>query len=266
MKQGVTQRMQLEIKCRDLSLCSAIQWKATHPTWGCKSRSFFTANCWKATHPPRRYTYNSRSETYSYALPISEKQQIQLEDANQDPFSLPMGAKAIHPQRGYNLRSGANKTRNNPKDATEDQLQRLIFMLCQSVKRNTSNLRMQIKIKFRDLSLCSANQWKATHPPWGCKSRSNAETYLYALPFSEKQHIQFEDANQDLFSLPIGEKQHIPQEDTHTTRDQRLIFMLCQSVKSNTSNLRMQIKIFFHCQLVKSNTSPKRIQLEIKSQ
>ena len=90
-------------------------------------------------------------------------------------------------------------------------------MLCQSVKNNRST---------RDLSLCSANQWKATHPPWGCNLRSNAETYLCALPISEKQHIHSEDATRDQM--------------------QRLIFMLCHSVKSNTSNLRMQIKIFFH--------------------
>ena len=57
-------------------------------------------------------------------------------------------------------------------------MQRLICMLCHSVKSNTSTLRMQLEIKCRDLSVRSANQWKATHTPWGCNSRSNAETYL----------------------------------------------------------------------------------------
>ena len=107
----LTVRMQLEIKCKDLSVCSANQWKATHSPWGCNSRS--------------------NAEIYLYAKPISEKQHI------------------------------------NPKDSTWDQMQRLICMLCQSVKINASTQRMQLKIKCRDLSVRSANQWKATHPPWG---------------------------------------------------------------------------------------------------
>ena len=93
-----------------LSLRSTNQWKATHPTWGCKSRSnaetLCSANQWKATRPPWGCNLRSNAETYLY----SEKQHI------------------------------------HPEDATRDQMQRLIFTLCQSVKINTSNLRMQIKI------------------------------------------------------------------------------------------------------------------------
>ena len=111
-----------------------------------------------------------------YALPISEKQHI------------------------------------HPQDANPDQLQRLI---CKSVKNNTSTLRMQLEINCRDLSVRSANQWKTTHPHWGCNLRSTAETYLYALPISEKQHIHPGDANPDQL--------------------QRLICTLCKSVKNNTS-------------------------------
>ena len=172
----LTLRMQLEIKCWDLSVLSANQWKATHPPWGCNLRS--------------------NAETYLYALPISKKQHI------------------------------------HPEDATRDQMQQLICTLCQSVKSNTSTLRMQLKIKCSDLSVCSANQKKATHPTWGCNSRyvcsanqwitthpprgcnsrSNAEIYLYAKPISEKQYINPENASGDqmqrftyLYALPISE-------------------------------------------------------------
>ena len=64
---------------------------------------------------------------------------------------------------------------------------------------------------------------QVTHPPWGGNSRSNAETYLYALPISEKQHILPEDATRD----------HM----------QTLIWTLYQSVKSKTCTLRMQLEI-----------------------
>ena len=51
-------------------------------------------------------------------------------------------------------------------------MQRLICTLCQLVKSNTLTLRTKLKIKCRDLSVCSANQWKATHQTWGCNSRT----------------------------------------------------------------------------------------------
>ena len=147
----------------DLSVCSANQWKATHPSWGCNSRSYAETylNALPISEKQQRNTstlrmqLDSNAETYLYALPISERQHI------------------------------------HPEDATEDQMQRLICMLCQSVKNNISTVRMQLEI-------CTLrNQWKATHPRWGCNSRSNAETYLYALQISEKQHIHPEDATWD---------------------------------------------------------------------
>ena len=159
-------RIQLKIKWRDLSEHSANQWKGTNPPWGCNSRS--------------------NAETYLYDLPISEKQHI------------------------------------NPEDATWNQC-RDLSVCSGSLPISEKHLRIQLKIKWRDLSVRSANQWKTTHPPWGCNSRSNVETYLYALPISEKQHIHPEDANWD--------------------RMQRLICTLCQSVKNNTSTLRMSLEI-----------------------
>ena len=143
--------------------------------------SVCSASQWRTTHLPWGCNLRSNAETYLYALPISEKQHI------------------------------------HPEDATRDQMQRLICTLCLSVKSNTLTLRIQHEIKCRHFSVCSANQWKATHPPWGCNSRSNAETYLYALPISGKQHIQLEDANK--------------------------IFFHCQLVKSNTSPKRIQLEI-----------------------
>ena len=77
-----------------------------------------------------------------YALPVSEKQHIHPEDATRDLYALPI----------------SEKQHINPEDATQDQMQRLICTLCQSVKSNTSTLRMQLEIKCRDLSVCSANQ------------------------------------------------------------------------------------------------------------
>ena len=77
-----------------------------------------------------------------YALPVSEKQHIHPEYATQDLYALPI----------------SEKQHINPEDATQDQMQRLICMLCQSVKSNTSTLRMQLEIKCRDLSICSVNQ------------------------------------------------------------------------------------------------------------
>ena len=86
-----------------------------------------------------------------YALPVSEKPHIHPEDATRDLYALPISEKQhIHIE-----------------DGTQDQMQRLICMLCQSVKSNTSTLNMQLEIKYRDLSVRSANQWKATHPQWG---------------------------------------------------------------------------------------------------
>ena len=209
-------RMQLEIKCKDLSVHSLNQWKATHPPWGCNLRS--------------------NAETYLYALPIRKKQHINPEDATQDQMqrlicmlcqsvknnistlrmlleicTLHNRWKATHPSWGSNLRKNAE----------------LICTLCQSAKRNTSTLRMELEIKCSDLSVHSANQWKATNPPWGRKLRSvrsanhwkathppsGCNLRLYTLPISEKQHIHPEDETRDLFAVPISEKQHIHPED-----------------------------------------------------
>ena len=52
----------------------------------------------------------------------------------------------------------SEKQHIHPEDATWDQMQSLICTLCQSEKSNTSPLRMQLKIKCRDLSVCCANQ------------------------------------------------------------------------------------------------------------
>ena len=122
--------------------------------------SVHSANQWKAAHPPWECNSWSNTETYLYPLPISEKQHI------------------------------------HPEDTAWDQMQRLIYMIYQSVKSNTSILRMQLKIKCRDLSVCSAIQWKATHLPWRY-NLDQMQRLLYALPISEKQHIHPEDATWD---------------------------------------------------------------------
>ena len=167
----------------------------------------------------------------------------------------------------------------------------LSCIFCQVVDSSHAVVpRMQLNIKCRYLSVCPANQWKATHPPWGFLLRSNAETYLYALPISEKQHINPEDATRDLYALPISEKQHFKPEDAtwdlnalpinekqhihpeDVTWDQmqRLIWTLCQSVKRNKSTLRVQLEIKCRdficnlCQSVKSNTSTLKMSLEMQ--
>ena len=150
-----TLSMQLGVKCRDLSVRSTNQQNATNPLWGCNLRS-------NAEHS-WIFMINKMS------LAVTQLGRLLVYIELQTDLWLDQFVLSVNMYFCYLALILSHKSLPN---CSWSAMAHYVCRLSPAV---------------RDLSVCSANQWKATHPSWVWNSRSNAK--IFFLLSTEKMTI-----------------------------------------------------------------------------